>query len=146
MDQLDLWLSPHTWRRRVDTESGDPLLIFDEHYACECGDVGRLQMCPLALGEPRIGVNVVHYNGLAAFVRFQQPLSKGRHGAATDKRRDTVHMRQPHDVIRALDLGVVDAVHVQVLAQQPRSNFLYGQRIAEWLDRVRESKQECISL
>src|SRR5215831_11296722 len=77
-DQLNLWLCPDTGRCRIDTESGDPPLVFDEHYACECGDFCRPQVCPLALSKPRIGVNVIHHNGLAAFVRLQQPLSKSR--------------------------------------------------------------------
>src|SRR5262249_18388367 len=41
---------------------------------------------------------------------------------------------------------VVDAVHVQVLAQQPGSNFLYGERIAQRPERVREPEQKCFSL
>src|SRR5262245_51346995 len=55
-------------------------------------------------------------------------------------------MRQPDDEIRSLDVGVGDAVHMQVLPQQPGRNFLHGERIAQRPERVREPKQKCFSL
>src|SRR5215472_6138651 len=83
-DQFDLSIGPDTWRRAMDTETGDPLLVFYDHYAGKCRDLSRPQMGSLAFGEPRIGGNVVYYDRLAAFVGFQQPFSKGRNGTATD--------------------------------------------------------------
>src|SRR5215471_789879 len=42
-DQLDLSLGPDTWCRAMDTEVGDPVLVFYEHYACKCRDLSRPQ-------------------------------------------------------------------------------------------------------
>src|SRR5262249_34038592 len=51
-DQLDLSFGPDTWRRAMDTEVGDPVLVFYEHYAGECRDLSRPQIGALAFGEP----------------------------------------------------------------------------------------------
>jgi hypothetical protein len=129
LDQRDLIATPQARRVAVDDERGNPSTFFDQRHTDEGFGSIREELRTIRRREPRVGVDIGDDDRLTAEAFVGDGLAELRQVSATGERRDRPSVRLADDEFVALDLCVIDAARLEMLANQPHRGLLNLDRI-----------------